>query len=201
MVSCFRFAKELKRRDESVLMHRSKELQIAIQKRAGAPTPGFQICEWAGLSAAIGHHREVFQALAHPLRPGRNVTGSSFFVPKLNAKRLEILKEALPRLSRVGVLLKRGNAVNAAVLRTMEHTARSLKLELQPSRRGIRRTLRVPYPPSSRDKQARSLCRMIPCCSPWLRKSRTWREGTSYPPSGSSSTRRPGSAGVWREFP
>ena len=65
-------------------------------------------------------------------RPGRNVTGSSFFVPELNAKRLEILKEALPRLSRVGVLLKRGNAVNAAVLRTMEHTARSLKLELQP---------------------------------------------------------------------
>jgi hypothetical protein len=48
-------------------------------------------------------------------RPGRNVTGSSFFVPELNAKRLEILKEALPRLSRVGVLLKRGNAVNAAV--------------------------------------------------------------------------------------
>src|SRR5262245_16929040 len=92
----------------------------------------FQICEWAGLSAAIGHHREVFQALAHPLRPGRNSTGSSFFVPKLNAKRLEILKEAVPRLSRVGVLLKRGNAVNAAVLRTIEHTARSLKLELQP---------------------------------------------------------------------
>jgi putative tryptophan/tyrosine transport system substrate-binding protein len=42
-------------------------------------------------------------------RPGGNVTGSSFFVPELNAKRLEVLKEAFPRLSRVGVLLNRDN--------------------------------------------------------------------------------------------
>lgn len=38
-------------------------------------------------------------------RPGGNVTGSSFFVGELSAKRLEFLKEALPHLSRVGVLL------------------------------------------------------------------------------------------------
>ncbi len=37
-------------------------------------------------------------------RPGGNVTGLSFFVSELSAKRLEVLKEALPRLSRVGVL-------------------------------------------------------------------------------------------------
>ena len=49
-------------------------------------------------------------------RPGGNVTGSSFFVPELNAKRLEVLKEAFPRVSRVGVLLNRDNAVNGVVL-------------------------------------------------------------------------------------
>jgi putative ABC transport system substrate-binding protein len=64
-------------------------------------------------------------------RPGGNITGSSFFVPELNAKRLEVLKEALPRLSRVGVLLKRDNPVNAPVLRAMEHTAQALKIQLQ----------------------------------------------------------------------
>jgi putative ABC transport system substrate-binding protein len=64
-------------------------------------------------------------------RPGGNVTGSSFFVPELNAKRLEVLKEAFPRLSRVGVLLKRDNAVNGHVLRAMEHTAQALKIQLQ----------------------------------------------------------------------
>jgi putative tryptophan/tyrosine transport system substrate-binding protein len=64
-------------------------------------------------------------------RPGRNITGSSFFVPELNAKRLEVLKEALPRLSRVGVLLNRDNPVNATVLKAMEHTAQALKIQLR----------------------------------------------------------------------
>ena len=48
------------------------------------------------------------------------------------AKRLEILKEVLPRLSRVGVLLKRDNPVNVPALRAMEHTAPPLKLLLRP---------------------------------------------------------------------
>ena len=64
-------------------------------------------------------------------RPGGNVTGSSFFVPELNAKRLEVLKEAFPRLNHVGVLLKRNNVVNPVVLRAMERTAQALKLQLQ----------------------------------------------------------------------
>ena len=57
--------------------------------------------------------------------------GSSMFLPELNAKRLEILREALPRLSRVGVLLKLENPVNGPMLRAMEHTAQALKIELQ----------------------------------------------------------------------
>ena len=64
-------------------------------------------------------------------RPGGNITGSSFFVPELNAKRLEFLKEAVPRLSRVGVLLRRDNPVNASVLRAMEQAAQTLKIQLQ----------------------------------------------------------------------
>jgi ABC-type uncharacterized transport system substrate-binding protein len=65
-------------------------------------------------------------------RPGGNVTGLSFFVLELNAKRLEVLKEALPRLSRVGVLLRRDNPVNAPLLREMEQAAQALKIQLQP---------------------------------------------------------------------
>ena len=37
-------------------------------------------------------------------RPGGNVTGFSSLSPELNTKRLEILKDAVPRLSRVGLL-------------------------------------------------------------------------------------------------
>jgi ABC-type uncharacterized transport system substrate-binding protein len=65
-------------------------------------------------------------------RPGGNVTGLSFFVPELSAKRLEGLKEAVPRLSRVGVLLKRDNPINMAVLKAMEHAAQALTIHLQP---------------------------------------------------------------------
>ena len=65
-------------------------------------------------------------------RPGGNVTGLSFFVLELNAKRLEVLKEAVPRVGRVGVLLKRDNPANKPVLRAMEDAAQTLKLQLQP---------------------------------------------------------------------
>src|SRR5206468_12908627 len=42
-------------------------------------------------------------------RPGGNVTGSAFFNPELAAKRLELLKEALPRVTRVAALLNPHN--------------------------------------------------------------------------------------------
>ena len=38
-------------------------------------------------------------------RPGGNVTGSTFFVPELMAKRLEVLKEILPSMTSAGVLV------------------------------------------------------------------------------------------------
>jgi putative tryptophan/tyrosine transport system substrate-binding protein len=42
-------------------------------------------------------------------RPGGNVTGQSMFSPEINAKRIELLKEMMPRLSRVAVLLNPDN--------------------------------------------------------------------------------------------
>jgi putative ABC transport system substrate-binding protein len=44
-------------------------------------------------------------------RPGGNVTGVTSFSPELSAKRLDLLKEAIPDLSRVGVLWNAGNPV------------------------------------------------------------------------------------------
>ena len=42
-------------------------------------------------------------------RPGGNVTGLASLGPELNTKRLEILKDAVPRLDRVGILRQRGS--------------------------------------------------------------------------------------------
>jgi putative ABC transport system substrate-binding protein len=63
-------------------------------------------------------------------RPGGNVTGLTFFQPELNAKRLELLKEAIPDLMEVGVLLNPDNQMNEPVLPQVAQVAQSLKLEL-----------------------------------------------------------------------
>ena len=63
-------------------------------------------------------------------RPGGNVTGVSMVSPGLAAKRLELLKEVLPRLSRVLVLSDLGDSVAAPQLRELEHAAHSLGVKL-----------------------------------------------------------------------
>jgi len=66
-------------------------------------------------------------------RPGGNLTGSSFFGPELGAKRIELLKETLPQLTRVAVLLNPDNPVQmSAELQAMQTVAQSLKLQLKP---------------------------------------------------------------------
>lgn len=72
----------------------------------------------------------VADSLAHP---GGKVTGSSFFVPEIMAKRIEQLKELVPSLTRVGVLLvRREDNGNGRVLEVMQPTARALSVELHP---------------------------------------------------------------------
>src|SRR5262249_27786594 len=62
-------------------------------------------------------------------RPGGNVTGLTFFNPELAAKRLELLKEALPNLTDVGVLLNLENPNIRSIMPAMTLAAQALKLE------------------------------------------------------------------------
>jgi putative ABC transport system substrate-binding protein len=64
-------------------------------------------------------------------RPGRNVTGLSSISPELSGKRLELLKEVIPGLSRVAFLWNPD--VRGAVLdyKETEGAASSLRLQLQ----------------------------------------------------------------------
>lgn len=70
----------------------------------------------------------LVQSLA---RPGGNITGSIFFVNELNAKRLELIKEVVPRISRAAVLAGRGNVSTPGLVKVMEQTAKTLKVSLQ----------------------------------------------------------------------
>jgi putative ABC transport system substrate-binding protein len=61
-------------------------------------------------------------------RPGGNVTGNSSLSPELNSKRLEILKDAVPKLAQVGLL--RG-AASSPQLKEIRPAALALKLKLE----------------------------------------------------------------------
>jgi putative ABC transport system substrate-binding protein len=66
--------------------------------------------------------------LAHP---GGNITGLTGISPELNAKRLELLKEVVPGLTRVAIMWDPG--IRGALLeyKATEEAARSLRLQLQ----------------------------------------------------------------------
>jgi putative ABC transport system substrate-binding protein len=82
----------------------------------------------------------VFQTLGDPVasglassvaRPGRNLTGVAGFGPELSGKRLEIIKEVVPGLSRIAFLTDPSNVASAATLRETEAAAKSLGVTLQ----------------------------------------------------------------------
>jgi putative ABC transport system substrate-binding protein len=67
-------------------------------------------------------------------RPGGNITGLTFLGPELVAKRLELLKEALPRVSRVAALWHPGayaERTPSAMVQETEAAARTLGVQLQ----------------------------------------------------------------------
>lgn len=80
--------------------------------------------------AAVGD--AVVMGLVSSLaRPGGNITGSTFFAPELGAKRLELLKSAMPQAKRVAVLFNPDNPIQRGpVLEALAAAAASLHLTL-----------------------------------------------------------------------
>ena len=64
-------------------------------------------------------------------RPGGNITGLSSLVADLSGKRLELLKEILPKLSRLAVFGTSTNTGNATQLKETERAAGAFRMELQ----------------------------------------------------------------------
>jgi putative tryptophan/tyrosine transport system substrate-binding protein len=69
--------------------------------------------------------------IASLARPGSNITGLSNLSSELSGKRLELLKETVPRLSRVAVLGNSTEPGNAQVLRETELATEAFKVQLQ----------------------------------------------------------------------
>ena len=83
----------------------------------------------------------VFTAVGDPLgagvitslaRPGENITGVTSRSLDLDQRRLELLKEAVPGVTRVAVLWNPTNPANVLALRRMQADARALGVQLHP---------------------------------------------------------------------
>ena len=90
--------------------------------------------------AATGTIPIVFIQVADPValgivpslaRPGANVTGMSNMLTDFGGKRLQLLKELLPRATRVAFLWNRSNKASALVFRELERASRQIGLELK----------------------------------------------------------------------
>jgi putative tryptophan/tyrosine transport system substrate-binding protein len=76
-------------------------------------------------------------------RPGGNVTGNASLSPELNSKRLEVLRDTVPKLARVGLLVQPGGSIPLDLqLKELRPAALALKLKLeeiatQPDAKGL----------------------------------------------------------------
>jgi len=80
------------------------------------------------MATGADHESLGFVSLA---RPGGNVTGMSSISLALTGKRLELLREVLPKMSRLAVLWHADNIGSAPIIRELETAARSSRITLQ----------------------------------------------------------------------
>ena len=73
----------------------------------------------------------VGSLVASLARPGGNVTGLSLLAPEIVARQLQLLKEAVPKASRVAVLSNPANPYTVLMIKETEAAARSLGVRVQ----------------------------------------------------------------------
>jgi ABC-type uncharacterized transport system substrate-binding protein len=99
-------------------------------------TPGAQAAKQATSTVPIVAYMgdPVAAGLVTSLaRPGGNLTGRTFFFAELCAKRVELIKEAMPTLTRLAVLLNPANPSAVIAISDMQRTASALGMELVPA--------------------------------------------------------------------
>jgi putative tryptophan/tyrosine transport system substrate-binding protein len=141
----YRFA-EQRRERLSVLAADMVRLKVDLIVASGGPTP--LVAKKATTTIPIVMTTSpdpVGEGLVVSLaRPGGNVTGLSGLAPELNTKRLEILRDAVPKLARVGLLRSSRFGVIADDLQIKELRAAAVALkvkleeiETQPDAKGL----------------------------------------------------------------
>jgi putative ABC transport system substrate-binding protein len=111
-------------------------VRLKLDLFVGETTPAVQALKIATTTAPI-----VMAAVADPVgsglvaslaRPGGNITGLSLILPELGGKRLELLRDVLPHVVRVGFLAHRGNPSYQLFLKEAQISAARFGIQIQP---------------------------------------------------------------------
>ena len=152
----YRFA-EQKRERVPELAAELVRLKVDLIVTSGGPTPLAAKGATSTIPIVMATSTDPVGAglIASLARPGGNVTGNSGLSPELNTKRLEILKDAIPRLARVGLLRQpRGVLGDLQLERSGLGSGVEAKLEeieMEPDAKG----LETPFRPQSKNRWAR----------------------------------------------
>src|SRR5499433_3534345 len=128
----YRFAEQKQERLSKLaaeLAHLNVDVIVAT---GGGPASAAKNASSAIPIVVTGAQDAVASGLVASLaRPGGNVTGLSALGPELNTKRLEVLKDAVPKLARVGLLLEAASLTRDLQLKEIRPAAQALKLKLE----------------------------------------------------------------------
>jgi len=114
----------------------SEQVQLGVEVIVADVTRATQAARQATTTIPI-----VMMVVADPVgsgivpslaRPGGNITGLSILLPDISAKRLQLLTEAVPTVSRVAVLWNPGTPYHKTLLQEVEAATPSLRLHLLP---------------------------------------------------------------------
>jgi putative ABC transport system substrate-binding protein len=111
------------------LVSRPAAVIIAIQS-ANAPRAAMQASSTVPVIFSIGGDPVRLGLVASLHQPGGNVTGATFLVNTLSAKRLELLRDLVPSVRKMGILVNPKNPASPSELADVHEAARKLNLEL-----------------------------------------------------------------------
>jgi len=108
-------------------------LKVDVIVAGAAPAPEAAQRATSTIPIVMAIHTDPIGSglVASLAKPEKNVTGLSALGPELVGKRLQLLKEVVPGISRVAVLSNPTDTTQALVLREAQIAARSLKVHLQ----------------------------------------------------------------------
>jgi putative ABC transport system substrate-binding protein len=95
-------------------------------------------------------------------KPAGNITGLTHLAPELGGKRLELLKEILPRLTRVAVLTDPGTGGHGPQMKELEAAAPTVGLQLRPAEVRAASELEAAFSAMTRDQVGAFVALQVP---------------------------------------